>query len=158
MKRFWVLAALAAGLSLQSVAAFADATITAAAVTAKPGGLAIIPVTLNADAKGISGVEFTITSTATPADAAALTVAVDAPSEIPSAIFDSNLDGGVFHAAAVTAQPFDGPVKVVTLSFQVPASAAAGTVYALKLTAKLNNTDGQPIAVKTQDGTITVQP
>jgi hypothetical protein len=40
----------------------------------------------------------------------------------------------------------------------VPASAAAGTVYALKLTAKLNDTDGRPIAVKTQDGTITVQP
>jgi Cohesin domain len=158
MNRFWALAALAAALSLQPVAAFASATIAATSVKAAPGAMAVVPITLNADAKGVSGVEFTITSTATPADAAVLTVAVDAPGEIPNALFDSNIDGGAFHAAAVSAQPFDGPVKVVSLKFQVPAGAAAGTVYTLKLTAKLNGTDGQPIAVTTQDGTITVQP
>jgi len=158
MNRFWALAALAAALSLQPVAAFASATIAATSVKAAPGAMAVVPITLNADAKGVSGVEFTITSTATPTDAAVLTVEVDAPGEIPNALFDSNIDGGAFHAATVSAQPFDGPVKIVTLRFQVPASAAAATVYTLTLTAKLNGTDGQPIAVTTQDGTITVQP
>jgi len=157
MIRFWAVAALAVGLSLQPFAAFASATIAATAVKAVPGGVAVIPITLNADAKGVSGVAFTISSTSTPADAAALTVALDAPSEIPNVLFDSSVNGGTFLAAAVSAQPFDGPVKIVTLRYQVPAGAA-GTVYALKLTAKLNDTDGHPIAVTTQDGTITVQP
>jgi hypothetical protein len=157
MRRVSLLAVLAAALLLPAVTAFADPTLTAGTGVAKPGNVVTIPITLNVDAKSVSGVEFTLTSTASRTNTRPLAVAVDGFNLLPDALYDASLLAGTFHGAAVSAQPVNGPVTVLNLLFRVPSTATAGTTYSLKLAAKLNDPNGVPIVVKTADGTVTVQ-
>jgi Cohesin domain len=160
MKQLLPLAALAAGLCLRPAMVAAAPTLSVGTVTAKAGTTAAVPIALSSDAKNVSGLSITLTTpTATGADSL-LGAAVDAQSaftQLENALFDWSNKDGVFRAAAVKAEPLDGPLPVVVVQIPIPAGAAAGTTYPLTLTAKLNDPDGVPITVTVVDGSIKVE-
>jgi len=160
MKQFLILTALAAGLFLRPGEAAAAPTLTVGTVAAKAGTTAAVPISLSADATNVAGLSLTLTTpTATGADSLlGTTVAAQSDfTKLENALFDWSSKDGVFRAAAVKAEPLDGPLPVVVVQIPIPANAAAGTIYPLQLTAQLNDPDGQPIKVTVVDGAIKVQ-
>lgn len=162
MRHFLILAACAACVSLRPAPALAEPLLTLGSATAAPGGSVTLPISLNAEAKDVSGVEIHLDhSSVTPAGGPALTFPALERAAIAASLgdvsFDSNAEAGLFHVALVRAEPFAGPLDLITLTVQVPATAAPGAVYALRLTAKLNDPDGHPIFVTARGGTLTIE-
>lgn len=113
------------------------------------------------DVKGVGGADLSITySTSSPPGAPAL---VPGPAERGSiaeqAVVETNLNTpGVVRILVASAQGFDGPGQLVRIPFSIPAAAAPGTVYQIKLSAAaLNDIQGRDIRITAQDGSITVR-
>jgi hypothetical protein len=162
MKRIFTLGLLAGGLLVRPLLATADPMISVGSATVAPGGAASLTVSLNGEVQNVNGVEIHLNhSVVTPANGPALTLAAldktALPAQLSDAMFDSNDADGVFHAAFVNADSFNGPLTLATIKAQVPANATPGATYTLTLTAKLTDSDGKPITATTQGGTITVE-
>ena len=165
-----VLVLLTLGALVSSPTAWANAALQITSATASAGQGAPLTVSINSEVTGLCGLMLNVKfDTAAPSGAPPMTIV-----GLNQSNLSQSFAGAIYGAASpqdpvtgvpmlqqrriaiVHADPVDGPADVISIPFQVPDSAAAGTVYTVSVSAVANDFQGVKFPVDPASGTITV--
>jgi hypothetical protein len=154
-----------------SMPALADPALQLGSIKGAAGQQALMALSLNAEVQQVCGLMITLQfGTASPVSAPSLAFLNPGEAGLGSAfkgalygtssVFDPNTSlalEGQRRIGIVHSDPVDGPTKVLSLPFQVPANASGGTVYTVTASVVANDFQGVKFPISPAAGTITVE-